>query len=487
MGASVIGVALAVVAAAAVWWLFLSAPSAARIEALRQGFLNGDPGPALAAIPARFRVEVLFQMMRDFLLDDAFDAGKRALAELARIDPVIATGHAELLATSTGDTDFAVRVCERALEVRPNSVSALGALARILAAAGRTGEALAVLARRPDEPDLLEIRADLLLADGQLDEALEIAGSLEAFGSANRGRLLDAEELARAERLRGVGASVRREVRAELDEGFDPLRDLAKSGDLRARSGGNHWVLGHRMRLDATPDDRALVHPTRLGNPALDALARDPDDLRALLAAGESCLRSKDPVRAVEHLSRAVRLDPTDFAAQIGLGAALRCSEERWLAQLGALPEASVPSPQGFPDLPALFDDEQRVVTASVGELAPWLSRPIRIRPLPWVPGPADPPSVDAADLYDLSEHSGWQLARCVAFEAWEALPDAARVTMAAVLDEVRDRPELSVVSDLDDLDALFVEGWVRLLCVRWLDAPPDALTAGIERVLSAR
>jgi len=150
------------------YWVWFSAPSHRTVEALRVALLNGPADAQIEAIPKRHRLDALWSVMRDLLLDDEYEAGRRAVEAVAAIDPVVATAHAEQIAEATGDTDFGVRICRRALEHSPRSLSALATLARILADGGRMDEALAVLDERPDEPDLLGIRAEILEQGGRL-------------------------------------------------------------------------------------------------------------------------------------------------------------------------------------------------------------------------------------------------------------------------------------------------------------------------------
>ncbi|MCB9675374.1 MAG: tetratricopeptide repeat protein [Alphaproteobacteria bacterium] len=481
-----IWIGLAGVAAFAVWWFWLSAPSRETVDGIRRAFIEG-PEQARAkieAVPKRFRLEVLFQVMRDLVMDDEHEAGRLALIEVAALDPVAATHHAELLAGATGDTELGIDICRKALAASPQSVSAMASLARILSDAGRYDEALDTLDARRNEPDLLAIRAEVLERLGRVDEALAIADALEGFGAAERNRLIDAEDRLRAEQLRRFGADIRREAEAALDPDFDPLADLARSGDLRARSGANHWLIGLRIRADQDPEEALLQHPTAMARRAFDRLEQASDDRDALCAAGEAQLRTRDAARAVPLFERVVRRDPSDFVGQLGFGAALRCEEERWLSRLGDLPDANVPCPQHFPDLAALTEDEQRVVTASVGELAPLLSRAIRIRPLAHVPEPGES-WVDAADLLDLSPE-GWTLGHRVALDAYEALPEPALLALAALADEAAVRPELARDTGLDALPGLFAELWVRTLAVRWTGVPSDPLQLAFRRVLSA-
>lgn len=262
-----------------------------------------------------------------------------------------------------GEAARAEACCREALELAPDSLPALRALARLRQAAGAPGEALALLGRAP------ESAAKLLLADhaaclaglGRWEEARAAAeAALKAAPDDLSARALLALadiRLGRADRVRGetlhaLRASPYHEalVRDALAEAGGDLREaLLQAREARARRPGSDALLarvvGLELRLGLWADAEA---------DALALLRRDPARREALLALGLARQRTGDFDQASDYLARLVAQDGEPHPIALVALSGNRLREGRGEEALALAERAVRADPEALPAAVAL-------------------------------------------------------------------------------------------------------------------------------------
>lgn len=381
---------------------------------------------------------------------EAARAYAEALAEApGNVDALALLGGAVLRMERPAD---ALALLERAVALDPTHVVARLNQGRALLALGRAVDAeaafAAALRARPGFPEALLGRARALALAGRRDEAIVVAagvGTAEALALTG-GLLMDAGRHEEAE------GPLRRALALRPDD-----------ARLYADLGASLLARGHEdAAAEAWCTAAALA-------PGLPGLA----ERRAALARniGLAGLAAGDP-EAVEHLRQAVRLDPLDHAALLGLADALFQHPE---------PPADL-----TPELGVLLDaegiDHQRIERAVRRVLAD----------VPGVPevlagGALDAPTADRLAAHPL--FTRWLERTIVATPAWTGLVEALRSHLA-------ERVLAGDLVDIGVLAALATQAWhTEYACAdearaaRFVGLPATARTLAafaMDRPLSA-
>lgn len=185
----------------------------------------------------------------------------------------------------------------------------------------------------------------------------------------------------------------------------------AQQGTLDANAGVNYTLLGQSLMVDAP----RLATELRLRtvdeeNEAGNALLRqeqEPARAHGQALLGSSLLRQGAASKARRAFEKARDLDGKNFAASLGLGAAMDAEKHDLAARVRRLP---APDPEPFdalrevvPDYAALTELERRVVEASAAPIPGWIEllqragATIRLLPI----------DVRATDLEELAAAEG--------------------------------------------------------------------------------
>lgn len=115
------------------------------------------------------------------------------------------------------------------------------------------------------------------------------------------------------------------------------------------------YLLGHTLRID---------QPTRAAESFARAAELNPKDIHARLRAGETLLELERPLEARTHFDEALRLDPENPAATLGL-AKVAMAAQQWDAARVALDKASADPTTAKPALRMLVLVQQRLGDAT--------------------------------------------------------------------------------------------------------------------------
>ena len=300
-------------------------------------------------------------------------------------------------------------VLERALQCDPRSWDAWDCLAQLeQQTEGRAEEAMAAYQKLVElEPDSDAARLELIFLRLENDRAAaaveayeELRGPVDMDHGLRLGRLLyGAGQLERAiEVLGDLRKQCDRGLRhASLVDNFEELKELhedagqlydeayaevhgreatiqvhAENADLDGTAGVNYSLLGESLMVDAPRLARSLRLATpqqekELGRELLDEGARS----QGLALLGSAHLRTGEVGRALDEFEQACDADGKNFAAFLGMGAAMEAEQLESHRRVMKLPEfGEVPHIQKvIPDDLALTKLEATVVRASVHPL----------------------------------------------------------------------------------------------------------------------
>jgi hypothetical protein len=462
-------------ALAAAWFTRVTAPRRRALAAIRADLAAERPPDAsvVDAIGLRAaRIEVLYQLSSELLLDDRAAEAAPLLARLADDDSLVA-GHRAASLLDTSERPAMERLVRRALADWPRQAPLRHAYAQALHRLGESEAALAVVTAAPvPDPDLALLRADILADTGRDDEAARIHRVVAS--SALDGYSQHAAQLLAA---------------AEADDG-EVVRAVAGTGALTPGAWSNHLAVGLEQRA-AEPTALGPFAPIRPVGEAMEQalrlVERAPEDPLACCALAMEEMRHGDLRRAVDGFRGALEQAPHLFVTQLGLAASLQLTAQGF-DRLQALPPADPAHAAWFADWAALTDLERRVASASVAPLERWLSSagapPLRILPL--TARPDDLPTGEAMagfvqDLYDVDPQHGWSVAQWVARAVFARMPDGDRLVVVEALEQAEaSPPERRVLgAGLDELDVFFAQAVTAWLSTRHrtgephLDVPP--------------
>ncbi|MDX1631051.1 MAG: tetratricopeptide repeat protein [Thermoanaerobaculia bacterium] len=245
-----------------------------------------------------------------------------------------------LAALDAGDPEAARTAFRQALELEPGSLAARAALARLHLESGNPGRATELLDPAPSLPGVLALRAEIALAEGRWEDAVEfLEAVLEEIPEADRLHYL----LGRAYRGLGEMEKAREHLAERGTVGVavsDPLRNWVEAvrrgertalltGQVAFRAGRyEDAVAAFRQAVEAAPsssrariDLAAALAATGAEEEAERELERalehEPDNATAHYNLG--LLLSPDP-RAILHLRRAAYLAGDDGEIHQALG-----------------------------------------------------------------------------------------------------------------------------------------------------------------------
>ncbi len=272
---------------------------------------------ALDSAAAETQIALGQALLADRQYEAAWDAISKAIA--LQEDLPSAYGALASYYWVTGDAGRARAACERTLTLRPEFAPWRIALGNIWMVLGRYELAKAeldkVLTLTPDSADALLAlayvamnRGDYTTAESHINEAAKLIPDAPQPYLA-RGRLL---------RAQGEQDDARAEFRKALDKRADYPPALEAIG----------WTYLNEGECDLA---------VRQFQTLMTEQPRSPD---GLVGMGFARLCDDDPVKALEYLRKAAKLDPYEEWAHLGLGAAY-ANQERWeeaaLAQAEAL------------------------------------------------------------------------------------------------------------------------------------------------------
>ena len=399
----------------------------------------------------------------------------------------------------------------RALALSPGDMTCSHDLALVLLHQERPAEAIALLRPIRRDVGMTFVLAKALVEEGEHDEARVLLDDLL------RHLELKMKSTCLHSEFRGL-QDEHREVRDLRDaivrdeEGSEGLVVAGLvAGRLKARSSINHQLIGQALMTRApswAPDttlrsvEDSAAHGFRL------AEAGDPS--RGRCHVGCSALRAGRIEKAMEEFERARDLNGANFAATLGLGAAMRWNEARMDRLLARLPEPSeIPELERLvPDAPQLTTNELRVVQAAVRPFAAALAqlrrRGAMIRVLPIDARLVDLPEFAALagerdehqrcvegltgckvdrfaackieSLLDVSE-SGWTFAHELAHLAHDALPPAWQLRILRMFLRARDVGWAGTAYQLSNEHEWFAVSYTDYLATRHglpIDTMPD-------------
>jgi tetratricopeptide (TPR) repeat protein len=329
----------------------------------------------IASAPARLAAEVWAQFGVALENEERRYDARRALLRSRTLAPERTDTLLFLaeLERDDGNVEVAIEHYRALLAAAPGAVAQAADLARLLAGRGAHEEIIQVLS--PFRADI-SVEAGVILARALFEterhpEVVEVTSRV----------VKDAE--------RELGGLLSREIRGELEAYFREATDLhddsfatlhgreqvieaeVHRGRLVGNSGANYRLLGEaRMAAapDWTPDTvlRDLDGTTTFG----EALIAAGERSRGLCHLGTVALRRHKLSRARDLFEQARDLDENNFAAFLGIGAAIDQDQTRALGRLRRLPDVPASPPpeiaQVAVDWPVLTANERIAVHAAI-------------------------------------------------------------------------------------------------------------------------
>jgi putative PEP-CTERM system TPR-repeat lipoprotein len=297
---------------------------------------------------------------------------KRVIEELSKKEISAPQAKAELL-TAVGQSHLALRnpdaarqAFTEALEAQPEYVPAQLGHARVSAQAGNLAQAItevaAALKIAPSDPDALQLKGDLLLAQNQREPALEayrkaveakpdsVSGHMAVMSILIQQQKLDeaAKQLAALKQtapnnpqtlymqallayLQKDYAAAREAILQQLRVAPDNLRGLLLAGIIELELKSYSQTEMYELKvLDQAPRQRLarrtlILSYLRSGQPAKALEALKPvvngigEDPKMLALAGEVYMVNGEAARAAELFAKAAALDPKDASTRTSL------------------------------------------------------------------------------------------------------------------------------------------------------------------------
>lgn len=457
---------------------------------------------------ARFRARRQIQRSKALALE-----GRQAEA-FAALEPT-AGAHGAWVWAELGDrlleadsVELAREAASRALAVDPDNWSALVTVGSLDERAGLFASAIKTYFRlhklRPGHLEVASVLGDLLLKEGRSDRAVEVTQALKSAADP-RHRVLHAKALFAARRSRealevlhevvgwydqqlrhaqfggDVPPQEMQEARALHSEALASLHgreavavDQAVRHGLDARAGVNFRLLAASLMVRSVrlAPSLALESAAETERAGREILGSEPTSAIGLVQLGIAALRSRHDREALAHFEAAHEADPTNFAAELGRGAALEYDQKGLDSLVSRLKDREPPPGlvEVVPDWPVLNSTERRVVCASVFPLRSLLpklaAQGCRILILPIDVRPTDLPELAelrgerheddhrsweavgglagaklaCAKVEDLLHvgADGWVFAHEFAHLAERALPPAAREALERLFEDAR-------------------------------------------------
>ncbi|MBI3071410.1 MAG: hypothetical protein HYY84_04700 [Deltaproteobacteria bacterium] len=352
------------------------------------------------------------------------------------------------VAAKQGDAEACFAATRRLCDVDPRHQGAAVALAEIHLDRQEPNEAVAVLERFKETADLktaVVLGRAYLFADNAAAAADLLGRVVEELQMQQR-KAISGDEWAAAKRAldevmpwheEAVGAAYGRE---------ETINVAAARGDLDANAGVNYRLLGLRLAVQSERIADVLELRSATDDVEMGAaiLKKKKSDARGLLLSGIGELRLGQVERARRTFEKACEADGGNFAAYLGLGAAMDAERFGLFKKARALPALDVGgvASRVVPDWANLTDVEKQVVSASMHPLRGALARLARgeakIRVLPIDVRATDLPEFqDLAGVREEDDH-----------RAYDAVGGLATEKLAVVK-----------VEELIDVDS--EEGWV--------------------------
>lgn len=470
-----------------------------------------DPWSHLEDRARSARVDALAWVVRRLELDDRHALAREASARLALLDPVVCFDAAWGQALEDERWADAVALCEAVLARQPRHSRARTGLARLHLSSGRPQEALRVLGPGQGvDPDLMVVRAEVLAATDQPQEALSLAS--QARDLCERAMKHSYGEQWQQYRQTQVRAGrLADDLTAELRGAEAVVLEAARDGRLSGRAGVNFRLLG-QAAMATSP---RLARHLQLRSPQEDeAAARvhlrtHSADLLARCHLALSRYRLGDLKAAERGFASVLEEDHGFWPALLGKGALLDCKDKGWLRAVRALPAGELPAAwlPVFPDHHALTPEERQVLLASCQPVAPlmeavarrgWTVRilPLDVRPtdlealahaegernaqdhraLAGIGGLASSSGIAVARIESLLDTSdqGWTLAHELAHLAFWVLEPALQRQVEEALEAAREQPWVAEQYQLRNVDEFFA-----VSVSRWLGGERDGPLSG--------
>lgn|GEM_PF-3036859 len=306
------------------------------------------------------------------LYDDAGEAYERAIAvQPKQADAYVALSRMWLL---KGDQEKSAAVLDRLGAANPNDSTVQAALAGALRSLGKLDAALAAISKAceiaPDQVKYAAVKAELLIASGQLEQALEVRRGLvdKAQGAVQQAEAVSTlvSMYASAQKLDALVAAEQKRVDAKpedvtawliLAKAADSQRDFvamrkALDAILKAQPGQEQALTQLAKLQDATGDIDAAIATyaqliqafpqrarqfyesivdvrVRSGDKAgavttLEAMAAaDPTNVATQCAVAEQMVRMDEAERALPYYEKALRAQPDRHEARLDYGKGL--------------------------------------------------------------------------------------------------------------------------------------------------------------------
>jgi tetratricopeptide (TPR) repeat protein len=388
----------------------------------------------IAAAPERLAAEAWAQLGVALENDERRDDARRALERSRALAPERTDTLLFLaeLERDAGDVEAAIAHYRVLLAAAPGAAMQALDLARLLAARG-SGDEIADLLwpfRRHVSVELRIVLLRALFADERHADVLEVAAGVIKNCEVELGSLT-------AGNLRGELIGHLREATHLHDDAYailhgqeQVIESAVHAGRLVANSGANFRLLGE-ARMTAAPPWRADTALRDVeGTFAFgEALVAAGERSRGLCHLGLAALRRQTLPKARKLFEQARDLDENNFAAFLGIGAAIDIDQAGVRGRVARLPDLPPTLPDALTkvlvDWPALTEDERVVLHAAAAPL---------ITPLGEVAaagGIARLLPIDArlVDLPEFGAHGGERLddSRCL-----DAITGAATKTLCA-------------------------------------------------------
>ncbi len=297
--------------------------------------------PALAQSVAgkSQQIELHSRQAQQFLRQGKPDLAVAEFRAILELDPNNVDAHGNLGVTYFFQNDFAKAAPElrSAVKLRPNIWKIQALLGISEKRLGQLAVAQADLEQSfPQlQEEKIRIQAgleliEILYAESQLDKAAAIAGVLRQLAPADTGILYTAyriySDLA-SESMLAMAMSAPKSARMHQVM----AQEMARQGNMEGAIGhyreavkmepglpGLRFELAEALNLSSSPSDQEQVEKEYKA-----ALSDNPFDEKAECRLGEIALRASDLDAALAHYSRALKLQPNDADACLGMGKTL--------------------------------------------------------------------------------------------------------------------------------------------------------------------
>ena len=376
------------------------------VQAAHRGLQDGAlDASAMDGLDDRDRAEAWAQLA-ELLMDEGEEEGqlREVLERALEFDPESWDSWAclaQLEQQTEGRAAEAMAAYEKLTTLDSSNEAVRLELVFLLLENDRAAEALESYKQLRDPIDMDQgLRlGTLLYGAGQLEPAIQVLGDLRKQSELALRQATLVDNFEAIKQVYEASGQLHDEAYAEVHGREATIQVHAENADLDARAGVNYQLLGESLMVEAPRLARSLRLTTPQQEQELaEELLEEGARSHGLTLRGSSLLRTGDAARALDEFEQACEADGKNFAAFLGLGAAMEAETLESHRRVMGLPEFE-PIPhleRVVPDDPVLTRMEADIVRASAFPLraclGPLAEAGVTIRLLPVDVRPTDLP-----------------------------------------------------------------------------------------------